>query len=126
MLQTESVVSVIDNTGAKTALIIGIPKGTRKRIARIGDTVVVVVKTANSTGTVKKWQVLRAMVVRTRKEIKRKDGSYIRFGDNAVIILDINEKGEMQPKGKRIFGPVAREIRELGFKEITNLAEEVI
>lgn len=126
MLQTESVVNVIDNTWAKTALIIGIPNGTRKRKAKLGDTVVVVIQNASSTGLVKKGQVLRAMIVRTRKEVRRKDGSYIRFADNAVIILDINDKWEIKPKWKRVFWPVAKEIRDLGFKDVTNIAEEVI
>lgn len=126
MLKTESTVVVADNTGAKEALIIGIPGGTRKKTARIGDIVVVVIKSATSTGIVKDAQVMRAMVVRVRKEIKRKDGTYIRFGDNAVVLLDIDAKGEMKPKGKRIFWPIAREIRELWFKEISNIAEEVI
>lgn len=126
MLQTESVVVVADNTGAKTALIMTIPKGTRKKVARIGDIVVVAVQNATSTGIVKKWQVMRAMVVRTRKEIRRNDWTYLRFGDNAIILLDIDAKGELKPKGKRIFWPIAREIRELWYKDISNIAEEVI
>lgn len=126
MLQTESVVDVIDNTGAKRALIIGIPQWTRKKSAGIGEIVVVVVKSASSTWVVKKWQVMRAMIVRTRKEIWRNDWTYIRFENNAVILLDINDKWEMKPKWKRIFWPVAKEVRQLGYKEVTNIAEEVI
>ncbi len=126
MLKTESMVNVIDNTWAKKALIIWIPGGTRKRTARVWDIVVVVVKVADFGWMIKKWQVVKAMVVRTRKEIKRKDWSYIRFGDNAVIILDINEKWELKPKWKRIFGPIAKELRDLWYKDITNIAEQVI
>lgn len=126
MLKTESRVVVTDNTWAKEALIIGILWGTKKRTATVGDMVVVVIKSASSTGMVKDAQVMRAMVVRTRKEIKRKDGTYIRFGDNAVVLLDIDAKWQIKPKGKRIFWPIAREIRELWYKDISNIAEEVI
>ena len=126
MLKTESVINVIDNTWAKRALIIWIPGWTGKKTARVWDVVVVVIKAADFSWTVKKWQVVRAMVVRTRKEIKRDDGTYIRFWDNAVIVLDINEKGEMKPKWKRIFWPVARELRDMWHKDITNIAEQVL
>lgn len=126
MLQRESIVVVTDNTWAKRALIIGIPNGTKKKTARVGDIVVVVIKSASSTWIVKKAQVMRAMVVRTKKEIARKDGTYIRFGDNAVILLDIDDKGQLNPKGKRIFGPIAKEIRAMGRKDISNMAPEVI
>lgn len=126
MLRKESVISVIDNTGAKKAKIIGIPHGSRKKNATIGDYVTVAIQEAAPNGSVKKGQVVRALVVRVRKEVGRKDGTYIRFGDNACVIVEISEKGEVKPKGKRIFGPIAREIREMGLKSITNLAEEVI
>jgi len=126
MIKTETVVIVTDNTWAKTALVIGIPNGSKKDTARIWDQVVVAIKKANSDWIVKDWQVMRAMIVRVRKEIRRKDWTYIRFGDNAVIILDIDAKWNLNPKGKRIFWPIAREIRELGHKEISNMAEEVI
>jgi len=126
MIQTETVVNVADNTWAKTALVIWVPGGTRKRIARIGDVVKVAVKKASSTWIVKDGQVMKAMVVRVRKEIRRKDGTYIRFGDNAVVMLDIDNKWNLVPKWKRIFGPIAREIREKWFKDISNMAEEVI
>ena len=125
-MQTESTVVVIDNTWAKRALIIWIPKGTKKKSAWLWEMVVVVVKSASSTWTVKKGQVMRAMIVRTRKEVRRNDWTYIRFWDNAVVLLDINDKWELKPKWKRIFWPIAREIRDLWFKELSNIAEEVI
>ncbi len=126
MLRRESVVSVIDNTGAKKAKVIGIPHGSRKKNATVGDYVTVSIQDASPNGSVKKGQVIRGIVVRTRKEIRRPDGSYIRFGDNAIVLVDVSEKGEVKPRGKRVFGPVAREIREMGLRSITNLAEEVI
>ncbi|HKL43836.1 MAG TPA: 50S ribosomal protein L14 [Candidatus Absconditabacterales bacterium] len=126
MLKNESVVVVADNTGAKKAKIIRILKGSTGKTATVGDKVVVAVKSAMPNGSVKKGQVTQAIVVRVKKEIPRKDGTYIRFGDNAVILLTKNDKGEMSPIGKRIFGPVARELRELGYRNITNMAEEVL
>ena len=126
MLRKESVISVADNTWAKKAKIIGIPHGSRKKNASIWDYVVVAIQEASPTGSIRKGQVVRALIVRTRKELGRKDGTYVRFGDNACVIVEITEKGEVKPKGKRIFGPVAREIRDMGLKVITNIAEEVI
>ena len=122
MIQQESMVKVADNSGAKTALVIRVLGGTRRRYAGIGDVVIVAVKNALPNGTVKKSDVARAVVVRTAKETRRKDGSYIRFDENAVVI--INDNGE--PKATRIFGPVARELREKKYMKIVSLAPEVI
>ena len=122
MIQQESVVKVADNSGAKTALVIRVLGGTRRRYAGIGDVVIVAVKNALPNGTVKKSDVARAVVVRTAKETRRKDGSYIRFDENAVVI--INDAGE--PRGTRIFGPVARELREKKYGKIVSLAPEVL
>ena len=122
MIQQESVVKVADNSGAKTALVIRVLGGTRRRYAGLGDVVVVAVKNALPNGTVKKSDVARAVVVRTAKETRRKDGSYIRFDENAVVI--INDAGE--PRATRIFGPVARELREKKYMKIVSLAPEVL
>lgn len=126
MLKVESVVTVADNTWAKKAKIIRILKWSTGSTASVGDSVVVAIKTAMPNGSVKKWQVIKALVVRTKKEVARKDGTYIRFGDNAVILMTKNEKWERNPVWKRIFGPVARELRDLWYKNITNMAEEVL
>lgn len=122
MIQQESVVKVADNSGAKKALVIRVLGGTRKRYAGLGDKVVVAVKDALPNGTVKKSDVAKAVVVRTVKEVRRKDGSYIKFDENAVVIID--DKGE--PRATRIFGPVARELRERNFMKIISLAPEVL
>ncbi len=122
MIQSETVVKVADNSGAKRALVIRVLGGTRRRYAGLGDTVIVAVKDALPNGTVKKSDVARAVVVRTVKETRRKDGSYIRFDENAVVI--INENGE--PRATRIFGPVARELREKKYMKIVSLAPEVL
>ncbi|MBI2408102.1 MAG: 50S ribosomal protein L14 [Gemmatimonadetes bacterium] len=122
MIQQESVVKVADNSGAKRALVIRVLGGTRRRYARLGDQVIVAVKDALPNGTVKKSDVARAVVVRTVKETRRKDGSYIRFDENAVVIID--DKGE--PRATRIFGPVARELRERRYMKIVSLAPEVL
>ena len=122
MIQQESMVKVADNSGAKTALVIRVLGGTRRRYAGLGDIVVVAVKNALPNGTVKKSDVAKAVVVRTVKETRRKDGSYIRFDENAVVI--INDAGE--PRGTRIFGPVARELREKKYTKIVSLAPEVL
>jgi len=122
MIQQESVVKVADNSGAKTALVIRVLGGTRRRYAGLGDIVIVAVKNALPNGTVKKSEVARAVVVRTAKETRRKDGSYIRFDENAIVI--INEAGE--PRATRVFGPVAREIRDRKFMKIASLAPEVL
>jgi len=123
MLQQESRLKVADNTGAKEALVIRVLGGTGKRYASIGDKIVVAIKSATPTGSVKKGAVSRAVVVRVKKEIRRKDGSYIRFDDNACVLLDENS-GEM--KGTRVFGPVARELRDKKFMKIVSLAPEVL
>ena len=122
MIQSETVVKVADNSGAKRALVIRVLGGTRRRYAGLGDTVIVAVKDALPNGTVKKSDVARAVVVRTVKETRRKDGSYIRFDENAVVI--INDNGE--PRATRIFGPVARELREKKYMKIVSLAPEVL
>jgi large subunit ribosomal protein L14 len=122
MIQQESMVRVADNSGAKRALVIRVLGGTRRRYAGLGDVVIVAVKDALPNGTVKKSDVARAVVVRTVKETRRKDGSYIRFDENAVVI--INDEGE--PRATRIFGPVARELREKKYMKIVSLAPEVI
>jgi large subunit ribosomal protein L14 len=122
MLQQESRCNVADNSGAKEVLIIRVLGGTRKKYARIGDKVVVTVKSALSSSSMKKGTVSKAVIVRTRKETRRKDGSYIRFDDNAVVLLNAND----EPKGTRIFGPVARELREKQFMKIVSLAPEVL
>jgi large subunit ribosomal protein L14 len=122
MVQQESRLNVADNSGAKEVLCIRVLGGTKKRYASIGDTIVVSVKSALPAGNVKKGSVTKAVVVRTKKEIRRQDGSYIRFDDNAVVLL--NNQGEM--RGTRIFGPVARELREKQFMKIISLAPEVL
>jgi large subunit ribosomal protein L14 len=123
MLQQESRLSVADNTGAKEVMVIRVLGGTKRRYASVGDKIVVSVKAATPNGTVKKGQVSSAVVVRTKKEVRRKDGSYIRFDDNACVLLD-STSGEMQ--GTRVFGPVARELREKQFMKIVSLAPEVL
>ena len=122
MVQQESRLKVADNSGAKEVLCIKVLGGSKRRYASIGDTIVVSVKQAMPSGNVKKGAVHKAVVVRTKKEIRRADGSYIRFDDNAAVIL--NEAGEM--RGTRIFGPVARELREKEFMKIVSLAPEVL
>ena len=122
MRQQESRLAVADNSGAKEVLCIRVLGGTKRRYASIGDQVVVTVKSALPSGNIKKGAVARAVVVRTRKEVRRNDGSYIRFDDNAVVLL--NAAGEMM--GTRIFGPVARELREKQFMKIVSLAPEVL
>lgn len=122
MIQQESRLKVADNTGAREVLCIRVLGGSSRRYARVGDVIVAAVKDANPGGTVKKGEVVRAVVVRTRKESRRQDGTYIRFDDNACVIIDNNQ----QPRGTRIFGPVARELRERRFMRIVSLAPEVI
>ncbi len=122
MIQQESMVRIADNSGAKQAKCIRVLGGSRRRYARVGDVIVVAVKDALPDGTVKKGEVAKAVVVRTAKEMRRKDGSYIRFDDNAAVI--INDAGE--PRATRIFGPVGRELREKRFMKIVSLAPEVI
>lgn len=122
MVQQESRCAVADNSGAKEVLIIKVLGGTGKRYASLGDKVVVTVKSALPSSGMKKGTVIKAVVVRTKKEVRRNDGSYIRFDDNAVVLL--NTAGEMS--GTRIFGPVARELREKDFMKIVSLAPEVL
>ena len=122
MLQQESRMAVADNSGAKEVLCIRVLGGTKRRYASVGDQVVVTVKDAIPSGNIKKGTVSKAVVVRTKKEVRRPDGSYIRFDDNAVVLL--NNAGEM--RGTRIFGPVARELREKEFMKIVSLAPEVL
>lgn len=122
MIQQESRLSVADNSGAKEVLCIRVLGGTKRRYASIGDKIIVSVKDALPSGNVKKGQVSAAVVVRTKKEVRRGDGSYIRFDDNAVVLL--NNQGEM--RGTRIFGPVARELREKQYMKIVSLAPEVL
>lgn len=122
MIQQESRLKVADNSGAKEVLCIRVLGGTKRRYASIGDKIVVSVKGAMPSGNVKKGMVSKAVVVRTRKEVRRQDGSYIRFDDNAVVLL--NTAGEM--RGTRIFGPVARELRDKQFMKIVSLAPEVL
>ena len=122
MIQQESRLAVADNSGAKEVLCIRVLGGTGERYASVGDKIVVTVKAALSSSSMKKGTVATAVVVRTKKEIKRADGSYIRFGENAAVLL--NAQGE--PRGTRIFGPVARELRDKQFMKIVSLAPEVL
>jgi large subunit ribosomal protein L14 len=122
MIQNESRLAVADNSGAKEVLVIRVLGGTRKRYASIGDKVVVTVKHALPSGNVKKGAVSKAVIVRTKKEISRQDGSYIRFDDNAVVLLNAAD----EIRGTRIFGPVARELRDKQFMKIISLAPEVL
>ena len=122
MIQSESRLSVADNSGAKEVLCIRVLGGTKRRYASVGDKIVVTVKSAIPAGNVKQGQVTKAVIVRTKKEIRRADGSYVRFDDNAVVLL--NEAGEM--RGTRIFGPVARELRDKQYMKVVSLAPEVL
>ncbi len=123
MIQQESMLAIADNTGAKKALCIRVLGGSRRRYASVGDVVVVTIKDAIPNAPVKKGEVARAVVVRTSKEVRRKDGSYIRFDDNAAVLIN-PQTGE--PRGTRIFGPVGRELREKRYMKIVSLAPEVI
>ncbi len=122
MVQQESILKIADNSGAKRALVIRVLGGSKRRYAGLGDVVIVAIKDALPAGAVKKGEVARAVVVRTAKETRRRDGSYIRFDENAAVI--INEQGE--PRATRIFGPVGRELREKKFMKIVSLAPEVL
>ena len=122
MIIQESRLSVADNSGAKEVLVIRVLGGTKKRFATVGDKIVVTVKHALSSSNLKKGTVSKAVIVRTKKEVKRKDGSYIRFDDNAAVLLNASD----EPRGSRIFGPVARELREKQFMKIVSLAPEVL
>jgi large subunit ribosomal protein L14 len=123
MIQMRSMLNVADNSGAKLVQVIKVPGGSRRRYARLGDIVIVSVKAAEPRKIVKKKDVLRAVVCRQRQPYRRKDGSYIRFDDNAVIILEAKTK---EPKAGRIFGPIPRELRDHGYAKIISLAEEVV
>lgn len=122
MIQQETVLQVGDNTGAKKVLCIKVLGGSTRRYATVGDVIVVSVKEASPGGVVKKGDVVKAVVVRTKKEIRRTDGSHIAFSENAAVIIDDNNN----PKGTRIFGPVARELRDRNFMKIVSLAPEVL
>ncbi|MBN3490946.1 50S ribosomal protein L14 [Acholeplasma equirhinis] len=122
MIQQETRLVVADNSGAREVLVIRVQGGTRRRYANIGDIVTVAVKKATPTGAVKKGDVVDAVIVRTKQGLRRADGSYIKFDENAVVII----KDDLNPKGTRIFGPVARELREKNFMKIVSLAPEVL
>jgi large subunit ribosomal protein L14 len=122
MLQQQSIAIVADNTGAKTAYVIKVPGGSKRRYARIGDTIVCSIKSASPRGTVKRKSIQTAVIVRSTRTIRRKDGTAIRFDDNAVVIID----KDGNPKGTRVFGPIARELREKGYQKIISLAPEVV
>ncbi|NLU50811.1 MAG: 50S ribosomal protein L14 [Syntrophomonadaceae bacterium] len=122
MIQPQTMLRVGDNTGAKKAMCIKVLGGSHRKYATVGDIIVLSVKEASPGGVVKKGDVVKAVVVRTTKEIRRPDGSYIRFGENAAVIIDDNNN----PKGTRIFGPVARELRDRNFMKIVSLAPEVL
>ncbi len=122
MIRQESRLNVADNSGAKEVLCIRVLGGTKKKYASVGDMIVVSVKSAHSSSNLKKGTVSKAVVVRTKKEVRRKDGSYIRFEDNAAVLLNQND----EPRGTRMFGPVARELREKQFMKIVSLAPEVL
>ena len=122
MIQQETRLKVADNSGAKEVLCIKVLGGTRKKYAKLGDLIIVTVKKAIPGGVVKKGEVTKAVIVRTRKELRRKDGSYIRFDDNAAVLVN----DQKEPQGTRVFGPVARELREKKFMKILSLAPEVL
>lgn len=122
MVQLRTILQSADNSGAKKLVLIGIPGYSRRSVASIGDVITVVVRGASPTGTVKDSQIVKAVVVRTAKEIKRADGTYVRFDENAAVVIDKDKN----PVGSRIFGPIARELREKGFNKIISLAPEVV
>ena len=122
MIQDRSLLTVEDNTGAKIIRVFKILGGSKRRYARIGDVVVASVQTAEPRKQLKKKEIVRAVIVRTRAPLRRRDGSYIRFDDNAAVVIDAKK----EPKGGRIFGPIARELRERGYAKIISLAEEVL
>ncbi|WP_027339530.1 50S ribosomal protein L14 [Halonatronum saccharophilum] len=122
MIQAESRLKVADNSGARELLCVKVLGGSRKRYASVGEVIVATVKEAIPDGVVKKGEVVKAVVVRTKRQVRRKDGSYISFDENAAVIIDKND----QPKGTRIFGPIARELRENNFTRIISLAPEVL
>lgn len=123
MIQPRSMIKVADNTGAKIVQCIRVLGGYRKRYARIGEIITCAVKEASPHATIKKSDVVHAVIVRTKKEIRRKDGSYLRFNENACVIIDKEKK---EPRGTRVFGPIAREVRQAGYLKIASLAPEVL
>lgn len=123
MIQDRSIVKIADNTGAKVGRVFKVLGGSKKRYARLGELVVISVQTAEPRKAVKKKEVLQAVVVRQKAPFRRKDGTYVRFDENAVVVL---EKGKQDPKGGRIFGPIPREIAELGYQKIASLAPEIV
>lgn len=123
MIQPQSIVKIADNTGAKIGRVFKVPGGSKRRYAGIGDVVILSVQVAEPRKAVKKKEVLHAVVVRTTKAFRRKDGSYIRFDENAVVIID---KAKKEPRATRVFGPVPRELSELGYQKIASLAPEVL
>lgn len=122
MIQLRSVLTPADNSGAKRLKVIGLTPGSKRRFGYLGERVTCVVDQADPNGVVKNSEIVKAVVVRTKKEVRRKDGSYVRFDDNAAVIID----KDGNPKGTRIFGPVAREIKEAGFNKIASLAQELV
>lgn len=122
MIQHRSMLNVADNSGAKKLMLIGIPYRSKQRFARLGDVITGTVKKADPAGTVKNSEIVRSVVVRSKKEVRRSDGSYIRFDENAVVVID----NHGNPRGSRVFGPIAREVREKGFIKIASLAPEVV
>ena len=126
MLQDRALVVIADNTGAKIGRIFKVLGGSKKRYAQIGDLVVLSVQVAEPRKAVKKKEVLTAVVVRQRKPFRRKDGSYVRFDDNAVVVLAKNQKDPFEPKANRVFGPIPREIVDMGYQKIGSLAPEVV
>ena len=123
MIQPQTLVKITDNSGGKIGRVFKVLGGSKKRYARIGDVVVLSIQTAEPRKLVKKKEILQAVVVRQKQPVRRKDGSYIRFDENAVVIL---EKGKKDPKAGRIFGPIPREIQELGYQKIASLAPEIV
>jgi len=123
MIQPQTIVKIADNTGAKIGRVFKIPGGSKKRYAEIGEVVILAVQVAEPRKSVKRKDVLQAVIVRQTKPFRRKDGSYVRFDENAVVIL---EKGKLEPKGGRVFGPIPRELAERGYQKIVSLAPEVI
>jgi large subunit ribosomal protein L14 len=123
MIQTESRLKVADNSGAQELLVIRVLGGSKKKYGRVGDIVVATVKSASTQGSVKKSDIVRAVIVRTAKEYRRSDGSYIKFDDNAAVVL---ADDQTNPRGTRVFGPVARELRDKGFMKIVSLAPETL
>ncbi|OGH09040.1 MAG: 50S ribosomal protein L14 [Candidatus Levybacteria bacterium RBG_16_35_6] len=124
MIQHRSILRVADNSGARALMVIQVMGGSKRKFGRIGDIINVVVKEAIPTGTVKESDMVKAVLVRSRKEFRRKDGSYVRFSDNAAVLID-NPK-DKNPIGTRIFGPIAREVRDRGFMKIASMAPEVV